>query len=467
MNVAVRRDAPLRPLPTGPLAWFSVYRALAADPLDTLFRFAVRSDRSLLNIGTRRMLLVSHPDDIAQVLLHQHRRFHKGRAMRLMRRVLGDGLLTSEDEFWLRQRRLAQPAFHRQRVARYGDAMVDITERMLSQWSDQEVRDVARDMTALALTVAGACLFSMEVGDRADQIRSSLMSAMRYGNRTIKALMTPPAWMPSPGRSRFERAADTLDRVVYDIIDRRRSAVAQSPTGEGDEDLLGLLMAARDDEGRPMTDRQLRDESMTLLLAGHETSANALAWTFYLLDQNPAARDRLERELDETLAGAAPSADRLARLPYLGAVVSEALRLYPPVWLLVRESVAPFTLGRDEYPAGLQVLASPYVVHHDGRWFDAPEAFLPERWLDGRTDKLRPFAYLPFGGGPRLCIGRPFALLEVSLVLATVLSRWRITRPAGGPVAADPLISLRPRGGPNGRDGLLMVAQRRDPHPRD
>ncbi len=458
-QTAVMRKPPPRPLPTGPLAWMGVYRDLANEPIDTFFRFAVGSDRALLNIGTRRMLLVSHPDDVAEVLVNQNRRFHKGRALRLMHRVLGDGLLTSEDDFWRRQRRLAQPAFHRQRVAQYGQAILEVTERQLSEWDDEQERDVARDMTRLGLSVAGTCLFGMEVGDQADVVRTNLAAAMRYGNRIIKAIWPPPRWMPSPGRRRFEEAAGHLDQVVFDIIDRRRRA-AQDGAAPPD-DLLALLMAARDDAGHPMTDQQLRDECMTLLLAGHETSANALSWTFYLLDRHPEAAQRLRQELDHVLAGAPLSSERVGQLPYLAAVVSEVLRLYPPVWLMVRESIEPFWLGGETYPAGLQVLISPFVVQHDARWFPDPEAFFPERWLDDAPPERPSLAYLPFGAGPRLCIGRPFALLEISLVLATVLSRWELRRSEPTPVGADPLITLRPRGGRGGRDGLLMTLRRR------
>lgn len=457
--MAVMREPRPRPLPHGPLAWMGVYRDLASEPIDTFFRFAAASDRALLNIGTRRMLLISHPDDVAHVLISQNRRFHKGRALRLMHRVLGDGLLTSEDDFWRRQRRLAQPAFHRQRVAQYGEAILEVTERLLDEWHDGQERDVARDMTRLGLSVAGTCLFGMEVGDQADVVRTNLAAAMRYGNRIIKAIWPPPPWMPSPGRRRFEEAARHLDHVVFDIIDRRRRAAADGAAPP--DDLLALLMEAQDDAGRPMTDQQLRDECMTLLLAGHETSANALSWTFYLLSRHPEVAERLRQELDGCLAEAPLSSERVDRLPYLRAVVSEALRLYPPVWLMVRESVAPFDLGGDPYPAGLQVLISPFVVHHDGRWFPDPEAFRPERWLAGAKDDRPALAYLPFGAGPRLCIGRPFALLEISLVLATVLSRWELSRTDAAPVAADPLITLRPRGGPGGRDGLLMALRQR------
>ncbi len=456
--MAVMREPAPRPLPTGPLAWMSVYRDLANQPLDTFFRFGAVSDRALLNIGTRRMLLVSHPDDITEVLVNQNRRFRKGRALRLMHRVLGDGLLTSEGDLWRRQRRLAQPAFHRQRVSQYGAAIVELTQTLLAEWEDGVERDVARDMTRLGLSVAGACLFGMEVGHQADVVRTNLTAAMRYGNRTIKALWAPPRWLPSPGRQRYERAAANLDAVVFDIIERRRRA---QDSGSPPQDLLGLLMEARDEEGRPMTDQQLRDESMTLLLAGHETSANALSWTFYLLDRHPAAAARLEEELAETLRGHAPTSDDVARLSYLAAVVSESLRLYPPVWLMVRESQLAFQLGGEEYPPGLQVLISPFVVHHDARWHPEPEQFRPERWLNDSA-RLRPaLSYLPFGAGSRLCIGRPFALLEISLVLAAVLSRWRLERAAVAPVGVDPLITLRPRGGPGGRDGLLMTPRRR------
>jgi cytochrome P450 len=430
--------------------WLDLYRRLRDDPLGT-FTAAAREygDRVRLGIGPRELLLLSSPDDIEQVLVMQNRKFHKGRGLTFTSRVLGNGLLTSEGEFWRRQRRLAQPAFHRQRIAAMAHTMVDYAERHTGTWRDGEVRDIAEDMMRLTFAIAARTLFGVDVEDEADTVREVLTLAMRHTNRRIRALVRVPPWVPTPANRRFERAAARLDHVVLRIIQARR----EDPNAH--DDLLGLLMGARDEDGSGLSDRQLRDESMTLLLAGHETTANALTWAWYLLDRHPAARAALEAEVDQVLEGRRPTPEDAGRLTYANAVVSEALRLYPPAWIIGRRAVEPFTLGPHTFPAGTQVLMSQWVVHRDPRFYDRPDQFLPERWLDGRTKGLPPFAYFPFGGGPRLCIGKPFALMEAVLVLAVTASRFRLELVEGHPVEPEPLITLRPR------YGLKMTVRRR------
>ena len=431
--------------------WLETYRRLRDDPLGTFTQAARRhGDVVRLRIGPRELVLVSSPAYIDQILITQNRKFHKGRGLSFMSRVLGQGLLTSEGDFWRRERRLAQPAFHRRRIHDMGATMVELTVRQLEHWQPGQVVDAAEEMMRLTLTIAARTLFGVDVGDAADTVRDTVTIAMRHTNRRIRSLLRIPPWVPTPANRRYAAAATRLDAVVRGIIQQRR----QDPGR--DDDLLGLLMAATDDDGGHLSDRQLRDEAVTILLAGHETTANALAWTWYLLDSHPTAGDALREELNRVLAGRAPTADDMSHLPYAGAVISEALRLYPPAWMIARRATESFTLDAFGFPPGTQVLMSPWVVHRDGRFFDQPDQFMPERWLDGRTDRLPPFAYFPFGGGPRLCIGKPFALMEAVLVLATVASRFRLTLVPGHPVAPEPLITLRPR------HGLRMTVQSSD-----
>jgi cytochrome P450 len=425
-------------------------RALQKDALAG-FTEAARTggDRVRLEIGPYELLLISDPHDIEQVLVTQNRRFTKGRALQYTRRVLGRGLLTSEGDFWRRERRLIQPAFHRQRIHGMGQVMVDYASRAAQSWQDGAVYDAAAEMMRLTFSIAAATLFSAEVSRDADVVRETLTIAMRHVNGRVRTLVRLPPWMPTPSNRRFERAATRLDQVVHGIIRARRQA------GGGGGDLLALLMAATDTDGSHLSDQQLRDEIMTLLLAGHETTANLLAWTWLLVDQNPAARDALEREWDTVLGERPVSADDYPALPYTNAVVSEVLRLYPPAWIIGRAAVEPFELPALTLPAGTQVLMSPWIVQRDRRRFADPDAFRPERWLDGSTRNLPPFAYFPFGGGPRLCIGKPMALLEATLVLATLGRAWRFHLVPGHPVATEPLITLRPR------YGLQMRLERR------
>ncbi|MGC8489103.1 MAG: cytochrome P450, partial [Clostridia bacterium] len=364
-------------------------RALQKDALAG-FTEAARTggDRVRLEIGPYELLLISGPQDIEQVLVTQNRRFTKGRALQYTRRVLGRGLLTSEGDFWRRERRLIQPAFHRQRIHGMGQVMVDYASRAARSWQDGAVYDAAAEMMRLTFSIAAATLFSAEVSRDADVVRETLTIAMRHVNGRVRTLVRLPAWMPTPSNRRFERAATRLDQVVHGIIRARR----QEDGDRDGDDLLALLMAATDTDGSHLSDQQLRDEIMTLLLAGHETTANLLAWTWLLVDQNPAARDALEREWDTVLGERPVSADDYPALPYTNAVVSEVLRLYPPAWIIGRAAVEPFELPPLTLPAGTQVLMSPWIVQRDRRLFADPDAFRPERWLDGSTRNLPPFA---------------------------------------------------------------------------
>ncbi|HEX9011971.1 MAG TPA: cytochrome P450, partial [Anaerolineaceae bacterium] len=353
-------------------------------------------------------------------------------------------------EFWRRQRRLAQPAFHQQRIAAYGEVMRRRTEQMLAGWQDGQELDAHAEMMSLTMAIAAETLFSADVTGGARVVSQAMDVLLKdFVNRNRGFWI--PAWVKTPSRVRAERAIRDLDGVVYTIIDERRA----HPEAEHG-DLLAMLLAARDEDGKGMSDRQLRDEVMTIFLAGHETTANALSWAWMLLAQNPPAAERLGAELADVLGGRAPEAADLPALPYTAAVISEAMRLYPPAWVIGRQAQEPVTVGGVEMRPGAGVIMSQYVMHRSPRYYADPLAFRPERWLDGLARRNPDFAYFPFGGGPRLCIGRPFALLEAALVLAAVAQRYRLELAPGQEIRPQPSITLRPRPG-------VRVVLRRQP----
>ena len=421
------------------------------DRLEFLTDCARRyGDVVALRLGPRRLLVVNHPDLVEDVLVTQNRRFIKHFALRRARRALGKGLLTSEGDFWRRQRRLAQPGFHRERIAAYADVMVAFAERLLATWEDGQRRDAQNDMMRLTLEFVAKTLFDADVtGESAEA--SIAMEALLAGFTARLDRMFPlPEWIPTPANLRTARATRRLDRILLGIIARRRAS------GEDRGDLLSMLLHAQDEEdGTGMDDRQLRDEAMTLFLAGHETTANTLAWAWFLLSEHPAVERRLHEELDGVLGGHPPTVADLPRLPYAEAVITEALRLYPTVWLLGREAIEPCAVGGYEVPVGRTVFMSQWVIHRDGRFYDDPLSYRPERWLDGLARRLPRYAYFPFGGGPRICIGSGFAQMEAVLLLATIARRYRLRLEPGAVVTPVPTMTLRPKA------GIPVVLQRR------
>jgi len=302
---------------------------------------------------------------------------------------------------------------------------------------------MAKEMMALTLDIAVRTLFGTTLPGESEQVGRSLEFLMRYSLRKARSPIKIPESWPTPANRRADRETEFLDSLVYRIIAER-----QELKGAGDhKDLLSLLMGAMDEDGSQMTPRQLRDETMTLFLAGHETTALTLSWTWYLLSQNPKAEARLHEELRGVLAGRPPGLADIERLPYLQAVVTEVLRLYPPAYILARTSIAPSSIGGYDFPADTTIIMSQWVMHRDARYFDDPEAFRPERWLDGLEDRLPAGAYFPFGDGPRRCIGQNFALLESVLVIATVAQRFGFRLVPGHKVVPEPLVTLRPRHG--------------------
>jgi cytochrome P450 len=349
----------------------------------------------------------------------------------------------SDGDYWLRQRRLMQPAFQHQRIESMVEAMVSMTAQILDSWQTGEQRDIYRMMTELTLPIAARTLFGTDVTQDLRRIRraSQIMTA-HLRSRLFSVMMLLPDSVPTPDNLRYAAAVRDLDRLVYRLIAERRAAPQA-----GEDDLLGLLLAARDAAGRGMTDRQLRDEVFTIMSASYDTTALALTWAWVLLSQYPAAAARLHAEIDTVLGGQTPAAAAISRLSYVKQVVAETLRLYPSAWAIGREAVRNTIIGGQPISKGTTVLLSPWVLQRDPRFFDQPDVFRPERWADGLAQRLPRFAYVPFGGGQRMCIGSGFAQLEVTLVLAAIAQRFHVdlaepTRP----VEPQPVLTLQPRG---------------------
>lgn len=454
----MRRNAPApsrpcAPAPPGPRSRLAVRGLLRfrRDPTGFLTGLARQyGDVAGFRLGRRRLYLLSHPDLVREVLVARHRDFIKSYALQRSRVLLGEGLLTSEGEFHLRQRRLSQPVFHRERIEGYGRVMAEYAQRAAARWRDGARVDVAAEMARLTLAIVGRTLFDADVEDEADELGLALTDAMLLFDRLTIPFSEWLDRLPLPGTRRFFRARERLDATMYRFIDEHRRG--------GDRgDLLSMLMHARDEEGDGgrMTDRQLRDEALTLFLAGHETTANALTWTWYLLSQHPHVEERLHAELDALPGGRAPGPDDLPRLVYTRGVLAESMRLFPPAWVIGRQPLVDVEIGGYRIPAGTIVMMSPWVVQRDARFWPDPLRFDPGRWTPGAEAARHRFAYFPFGAGPRKCIGEGFAWMEGVLVLATLAQHWRARLVPGHPVETQPLITLRPR------HGMRMTLERR------
>src|SRR5467141_561496 len=393
-----------------------------------------------LRVLNFKTIFVNHPDLIEEVLVTNARKYSKGRVLRANRHVFGEGLLTSEGDFWLRQRRLTQPAFHRARIASYAATMVEYTQRMLNGWRGGEDRDAHQEMMRLTLQIVGKTLFDADVERDAQHVGKSLELLLEIGANFRRTIFVPHL-LPTPTNLRVKREVAQIEKILYRIIGERRAS------GRDTGDLLSMLLSAQDDDGSRMTDRQLRDEAITLFLAGHETTASTLSWTWWMLAQNPTVEAKLHAELDAVLGDRVPSLDDLPRLAYAGHVITESLRLYPAAWGMARLAVEDHEIAGYPVTKGMGVAMAQWVVHRDPRWYDAPEEFRPERWEDDLLKRLPRFAYFPFGGGPRQCIGNAFALMEASLILATVAQKFLFQLFANHPVAPLASITLRPRYG--------------------
>jgi len=419
----------------------SLFGAMQQNPLDYFTAMAQKyGDVSGMRIGKFRSLFINHPDLIEDVLVNNARLYYKGRILRANKYLFGEGLLTSEGDFWLRQRRLAQPAFHRARVNAYAATMAEYAEQLIATWRNGEARDIHEEMMQLALRIVSKTLFDADVTRDAKEIGETLDVLLQIAANFGRTILVP-LWVPSPRNIRAKLGIKRLEKVIYRIIAERRA------NGRDTGDLLSILLHAQDEDGTHMNDRQLRDETITLFLAGHETTANTLAWTWWLLAQNPAVERKFHEELDGALGGRVPEVDDLPKLAFLNNVLTESLRLYPTAWGMARLAAEEHEIAGYPVRPGYGVAFAQWVIHRDVRWFDAPLEFRPERWDNGLAKQLPRFAYFPFGGGPRQCIGNTFALMEASVVLATIGQKFRFQLVPNHKVTPLASITLRPKNG--------------------
>lgn len=399
------------------------------------------------------VFMLNHPDHIQRVLQDNHTNYKKGFFYDRLKVLVGDGLLTSNGDFWLRQRRIASPAFHKDTLAKLQTSMVKRTTEMLDEWSagyvaTGETFDVAAEMMRLTLGIAGDTLFGVDLLDGAEEVGEAASDALEILNIRGNSLLVLPTAIPTSQNRRLTKAVKVLDDVVNGVIAERRKSGEQKP------DLLGMLMDATDgDTGEKMNDKQLRDEVMTLLLAGHETTAQALSWTWYLLSKHPAVERQMRKELD-ALGGKPPTVADLPSLKYTDMVVKESLRRYPPAWLISRTAKEDDVIGGYRIPRGATVLLSPYVMHHHPAYWENPEGFDPERFVEEEHKKRPRFAYFPFAAGPRMCIGWHFAMMELVTCVATIMQRVKLNLTPGFEVVPEPTITLRPA------DGVKVSAKR-------
>jgi len=428
-----------------------VYRPGGANPLDFFTNLArTYGDVSSYRMAGEQLFLVNDPRLVRDILVTHNRNFTKSRGLERSKRLLGQGLLTSEGAMHLRQRRLMQPAFHRDRISGFGDLMVGYADRMRNSWTDGATLDVSREMNRLTLSIVGKTLFDVDVDQQAAAVGEALTAVMESFWMMMLPFSELLERLPVPKLRRARMARARLDAIIYGMIADRRAS------GRDHGDLLSMLLTAQDeDEGGGMTDQQVRDEAMTIFLAGHETTANALMWMWYLLSSAPDVEAKLHAEVDRVLQGRLPGLGDLASLQYVERVVTEAMRLYPPAWIIGRRAIDDYQLGDYVAPARSILVMSPYLMQRDPRFYTDPGRFDPDRWTPEFRAALPKFAYFPFGGGPRQCIGESFAWMELILLTATISQQWRLRLVPGHPVVPQPLITLR------AKHGMRMTVNKR------
>ncbi|MBW4643138.1 MAG: cytochrome P450 [Goleter apudmare HA4340-LM2] len=390
-------------------------------------------------LGLTPACLLTNPEYIEQVLKERNL-FIKSRGLRALKHLLGEGLLSSEGDSWLRQRRLIQPIFHQKRITTYGNIMVAYTEQMLKTWHDGETRDIHQDMMRLTLNIVMKSIFNCDLSDQAAQdVAHALDVTMNWFDKKRQENFAFVEWLHKPKDISYENAIQQMNKTIYQMINERRTS------GENPGDLLSMLMEARDEvDGSQMSDRQLRDEIATLMLAGHETTSNTLTGVWVLLSRYPEVRHQLLAELQQVLGERPANITDLPQLPYTDMVIKEAMRIYPPVFTMAREATQDCEIGGYQVPAGCMIMMSQWVMHRHPRYFAEPEVFQPERWRDDLEKNLPRGVYFPFGDGPRVCIGKSFALLEAILLLATIARKFELTLVPEHPIVAQAAITLRP-----------------------
>ncbi len=443
------------PGPRGVIEVARAFRAFNASPAPFVQELAARyGDIAGFHIAREPLVFVTDPEVTGEILLDKEGELLKDKPTHALSAILGQGLLTSEGSLWRRQRKLIAPSLSKKHIASYADSMVRLGGRYADALRDGEARKIGDDMTALTLDIVVETLFGTELGGGYEEVGHAIDAVMDDFQALIQTWRSLfPEWVPFRARRRTRQTAERIHRIVLDVIQKRRAS------GTLGDDLLSRLLAARDeaDPERGMNDQQLRDEVVTLFMAGHETTSNALSWTLLLLAEHPEVDARLVDEIDRVLGDRPATAEDLPKLVYADAIIKETMRIYPPAYLLGRENTRPMKLGRYEVPKGTTLILSPWAMQHDRRYFPDPEAFRPERWLDGSTANLPKHVYVPFGGGPRVCVGNHFAQMEAVLVLVTLARRARFERITRDPVPMQYAITLRPLG------GVPLYVRRRSP----
>lgn len=432
--------------PPGPSGSFfgGVMADFARDIPDFILRTSREyGDVSRFRVGPMQLYMLTHPDDIETVLVKEHQRFKKDRITLSLEEVLGWGLVTSSGDLWKRQRKLTAPLLQRRQIAHYAETMVESARRHIATWEAGTVRDTHHDLTEITLAVVLGTLFDAQnVAFEHERVGQAIETVMvEFQNILDSWRRFAPRWLPHAVRRRMHAGVREVDKLVGDIIRTTRERGA-----EGD-DLVSRMLKARYDDNTTISDKQLRDEVTTMVVAGHETTALALTWALHLLSDHESVATRLAAEVDAVVGSRAATFDDVAGLVYTDAVIREAMRLYPPVWCIGRAPLEPVEFRGFRLPKGAEIFIPQWVVHRDPRWYDEPDVFRPQRWLDGQLDRMPRFAYFPFGGGPRVCIGNHFAMVEAVLILATIVQRFRLVRLAGHPVATLPSITLRAKHG--------------------
>ncbi|MDB5051930.1 MAG: cytochrome [Fibrobacteres bacterium] len=422
--------------------------SMRKDPIGVLLEARDLGDVVPLDFRIRKVFQVNHPDLVKRVLQDNRANYPKSVLYEKMRPAFGNGLLLSEGDFWAVQRRLIQPAFAHHRLEGMTRLMVSETLARVPILSlaaeEKRIVDIADEMSALTLSIVVKAMFGTELKEDMSAIAHAVETLNEHSNHRFYSVIDLPLWVPTPRNLEARGALEHLESVVYRIIRERRKA---APAASENSDLLDMLLSARYDDGSAMPERQVRDEVMTIFLAGHETTATSLAWTLMLLDENPIVEENLRAEFHAVLGERDPVFADMPRLPYLKSVLEESMRVRPPVWVFSRTALADDMLGDCRIPKGTAVMLSPYAMHRDPRYWEDPEAFQPERFAAGEAEKRPRYAYFPFGGGPRICVGSGFAMAEGALVLACLLRRFRFKKANPGPVGMKPLVTLRPRGG--------------------
>lgn len=399
-------------------------------------------------VGPIRVVLLNHPDYIKEVLSTQNSNFVKGRPLKMAKELIGEGLLTSEGEFHKRQSRIIQPAFHRKMLESYAPAMTDCTVSLMNGWKDGTRVDMFEEMIRMSTAISGKTLFNVDTEHETPEINQALNDVMSLFGRISLPFSEWLFKLPLRSTRKFYSAKARLDGTIHRIIAERRQSKLEH------EDLLSLLLQAQETE-EGMSDQQIRDEALTLFLTAFDTTSIALTWAWYLLSQNPEAETKLHEELDQVLQGRIPRVEDLPQLKYTRMVLGESMRIYPPIYLITRQALADFEIGPYVVPADAIVLISPYLIHHDARFHQHPEAFDPYAWEEHAQGISSKYEYFPFSRGPRACIGEPYAWLEGVLVLATIAQSWRLKLVPGHPVELLQLINLRPK------YGMMMELERR------